>query len=104
MTADGHEPDVSDGSASVVRRVLVTGASGYIGGRLVSELLAHGHQVRCVARTPRKLDVAPWRDLVEVVRADIAEDLTEAMAGIDTAVFLVHSIGEGKDWIAVSAR
>jgi uncharacterized protein YbjT (DUF2867 family) len=82
------------------RRVLVTGASGYVGGRLVAELLAGGHTVRCVARTPRKLDIAPWRDQVEVVRADIADDLTEAMAGIDTAVFLVHSIGEGTDWIA----
>ena len=100
MSTDGFEQDLPEESAREVRRVLVTGASGYVGGRLVSELLAHGHQVRCVARTPRKLDPAPWRDRVEVVRADIADDLTEAMAGIDTAVFLVHSIGEGKDWIA----
>lgn len=100
MTADESEPERSEESPHPVRCVLVTGASGYIGGRLVSELLAHGHPVRCVARTPRKLDAAPWRDQVEVVRADIADDLTVAMAGIDTAVFLVHSIGEGKDWIA----
>lgn len=100
MTADEREPEVAKETARPVRRVLMTGASGYIGGRLVSELLAHGHQVRCVARTPRKLDPAPWRDQVEVVRADIADDLTEVMAGVDTAVFLVHSIGEGKDWIA----
>lgn len=100
VSDDGSEPELSEESAHEVRQVLVTGASGYIGGRLVSELLARGHQVRCVARTPRKLDAAPWHDQVEVVRADIADDLTEAMAGIDTAVFLVHSIGEGKDWIA----
>ncbi len=81
------------------RSVLVTGASGYIGGRLVPELLARGHRVRCLARDPRKLEPAPWHDAVDVVRADIAEDLTEAMAGIEVAVFLVHSIGEGSDWV-----
>lgn len=81
-------------------RVLVTGASGYIGGRLVTELLTHHHHIRCVARDPRKLDPAPWRAGVEVVRADLADDLTAAMDQIDVAVFLVHSIGEGSDWVA----
>jgi uncharacterized protein YbjT (DUF2867 family) len=80
--------------------VLVTGASGYIGGRLVPELLAADHAVRCLVRDPRKLDPAPWRDQVEIARADIAEDLTDAMADVDVAVFLVHSIGEGPDWVA----
>ena len=55
------------------RSVLVTGASGYIGGRLVPELLARGHRVRCLARDPRKLEPAPWHDAVDVVRADIAD-------------------------------
>src|ERR687893_274314 len=53
--------------------VLVTGATGYIGGRLVPELLAAGHEVRCVVRSPAKLDEVPWRGSVEVVRGD-AED------------------------------
>src|SRR6476646_3996971 len=82
------------------RHVLVTGASGYVGGRLVTELLARGHRVRCAARDVRKLDAAIWRDEVEVIRADIGGDLSDAMAGIDVAVFLVHSIGEGADWVA----
>jgi uncharacterized protein YbjT (DUF2867 family) len=82
------------------RHVLVTGASGYVGGRLVAELLARGHRVRCAVRDVRKLDAAAWRDDVEVVRADIGGDLTVAMDGIDVAVFLVHSIGEGADWVA----
>jgi uncharacterized protein YbjT (DUF2867 family) len=81
-------------------RVLVTGASGYVGGRLVAELLSRGHTVRCAVRDPRKLDPAPWRGAVDVVRADVAGDLGEAMAGVDVAVFLVHSIGEGRDWVA----
>ncbi len=82
------------------RHVLVTGASGYVGGRLVTELLGRGHRVRCAARDVRKLDAAIWRDDVEVIRADVGGDLTDAMAGIDVAVFLVHSIGEGADWVA----
>jgi uncharacterized protein YbjT (DUF2867 family) len=79
--------------------VLITGASGYVGGRLVSEVVAGGHPVRCVVREPRKLDRAPWRGDVDVVRADLAGDLGEVMEGIDVAVFLVHSIGEGSDWV-----
>ena len=54
----------------------------------------------CLVRDPRKLDAAEWRHDVEIVRADIAGDLTEAMADVDVAVFLVHSIGEGADWVA----
>jgi uncharacterized protein YbjT (DUF2867 family) len=78
--------------------VLVTGASGYIGGRLVGELLEAGYRVRCLARTPAKLDAAPWRDEVEVVRGDIEGDLTGAMDGASAVYYLVHSIGEGHDW------
>ena len=81
-------------------RVLVTGASGYIGGRLVGELVRAGYEVRCVARTPAKLDAAAWRDDVEVVPGDVEGDLTAAMAGIDAVYYLVHSIGEGADWVA----
>ena len=67
-------------------QVLVTGASGYVGGRLAPELAARGHRVRCLVRNPRKLDPAPWRGQVEVVRADLSGDLSEAMAGMDVAV------------------
>ncbi len=91
-------------SAHAGLHVLVTGASGYIGGRLVPELVEAGHRVRCLVRDPRKLDAAPWRSAVDVVRADIAGDLTEAMDGIDIAVFLVHSIGDGADWIELERR
>ena len=61
--------------------VLVTGASGYIGGRLVPELLGRGHRVRCLARTPSKLDDAPWRDQVEVVAGDVTRPDTLVACG-----------------------
>lgn len=80
-------------------RVLVTGATGYIGGRLVPELLAAGHQVRCAARSPAKLDALPWRDDVEVVAAD-AEDagsLVAAMTGCQAVYYLLHSMGMSGD-------
>jgi uncharacterized protein YbjT (DUF2867 family) len=81
-------------------RVLVAGATGYIGRRLVADLLARGYRVRCVARNPNKLDAEPWRALVEVVAGDVldAASLTAAFGGIDVAYYLVHSIGAGPSW------
>ena len=75
--------------------VLLTGASGYIGGRLVPELLAAGHRVRCLARTPSKLDDQVWRAEVEVVAGDVTDraSLDRALAGCEHAYFLVHSMG-----------
>ncbi len=79
-------------------RVLVTGASGYVGGRLVPALLEVGGSVRCLARTPGKLDDATWRTKVDVVAGSVGDDLSEALRDIDVAVYLVHSIGQGPDW------
>jgi uncharacterized protein YbjT (DUF2867 family) len=73
----------------------VTGATGYVGGRLVPELLAAGHAVRCLVRSPAKLDGRPWRDDVEVVAGDVTrpETLPAALADVDVAFFLVHAMG-----------
>jgi uncharacterized protein YbjT (DUF2867 family) len=80
---------------SQARRCLVTGASGYIGGRLVPELLAAGHRVRCAARDPGKLRDRSWAAEVEIVRADAldAHAVRAALQGIEVAYYLIHSLG-----------
>ncbi|MFD4630167.1 SDR family oxidoreductase [Streptomyces sp. NPDC058284] len=79
------------------RHILVTGATGYIGGRLVPELLAAGHRVRCLARTPKKLRDHPWADRVDVVQGDVGDphSLAAALRDIDVAYYLVHALSSG---------
>ena len=81
-------------------RVLITGATGYVGGRLVPRLLEEGHQVRCLVRNPAKLANTPWRNDVEVVAGSIEGPLDLPMTDIDVALYLVHGIGDGRDWAA----
>ncbi|MGN6244437.1 MAG: SDR family oxidoreductase [Motilibacteraceae bacterium] len=74
---------------------LVTGATGYIGGRLVPELLMAGHRVRVLARHPGKLRDVPWAGDVEVVQADAGDpaQLSAALQGVEVAYYLIHSLG-----------
>jgi len=78
-------------------RVLVTGATGYLGGRLVPRLLDQHFQVRCLARDPGRLRDVPWRADVEVVRGDVlsAADCRAALDGCDVAYYLVHALPTG---------
>ncbi|MFI8520086.1 SDR family oxidoreductase [Streptomyces sp. NPDC085481] len=87
-------------------RCLVTGAGGYIGGRLVPELLDAGYPVRCLARTPAHLADHPWADRVEIVRGDVtdATSLRAALRGIGVAYYLVHSMGSGPDFEETDRR
>src|SRR5208282_647447 len=82
------------------RPVLVTGVTGYIGGRLVPRLLESGVRVRCLARDASRLQGRPWRGDVELVVGDVLrpESLVDAMRGVAVAYYLVHSLGAGSDF------
>ena len=78
--------------------ILVTGATGYIGGRLVPRLLEAGCQVRCFVRDPERLRDFPWVKRVEIVQGDALEavSLVQAMQGITTAYYLIHGRQGGR--------
>jgi uncharacterized protein YbjT (DUF2867 family) len=94
---------VSRRSAAVT--VALTGATGYIGGRLAPRLLEAGYGVRCLVRSPRKLQDRAWAadPRVEIVEADLSDaaSLAERLAGCSAAYYLVHSmLSAGKDYAA----
>jgi uncharacterized protein YbjT (DUF2867 family) len=76
------------------QRVLLTGATGYVGGRLLRALEDRGHRVRCLARKPERL-ASRVASQTEVVAGDVAsgEGLAEALSGVERAYYLVHSMG-----------
>jgi uncharacterized protein YbjT (DUF2867 family) len=82
-------------------KIAVTGATGYIGGRLVPKLLAEGHDVVCIARNPAKLADRPWRDQVDVRTGDVLDrsSLDAALDGCEAAYYLVHSMGSAADFV-----
>ncbi|MEM8738427.1 MAG: DUF2867 domain-containing protein [Planctomycetota bacterium] len=82
--------------------VLVTGATGYIGGRLVPMLLEAGHRVRVLVRERDPVRGRPWEHEVEVVRGDLLapETLGPAVVGMQAAYYLVHSMYGGADFAA----
>ncbi|MGO2932005.1 SDR family oxidoreductase [Microbacterium sp.] len=81
--------------------VLVTGATGYIGGRLVPQLLEAGHEVSVFVRSPWKLRDVPWRDRVRIFKGDLADAVASrrAMNEVDVAFYLVHSMSAGRDFM-----
>jgi uncharacterized protein YbjT (DUF2867 family) len=80
-------------------RVLLTGATGYVGGQLLAELARTGHPVRCVVRRPESLG-QPLPAGVEAVRGDALDpdSLRTAMAGVTVAYYLVHSMASRGDF------
>ncbi|MGB4713724.1 MAG: SDR family oxidoreductase [Pontimonas sp.] len=87
-------------------KVLVTGATGYVGGRLVPKLLEAGHSVRVIAREPHRLDNVPWREQVEIVQGDLLhpDNVRAAVAGQDVVYYLVHSMSAAGDLEALERQ
>ncbi|MEJ7813462.1 MAG: SDR family oxidoreductase [Gemmatimonadaceae bacterium] len=81
------------------RLLFLTGASGYVGGRLLRVLEERGERVRCLARRPEFLHARAGAG-TEIVRGDVldAASLAPALAGVGTAYYLVHSMGSARDF------
>ena len=87
------------------RLFLVTGASGYVGGRLVRDLLGDGKKVRVLVRDAKKIQGQSWANAVEIIEgnASNSQDLDRALAGVHTAYYLLHSINVATDFGDIEA-
>ncbi|TWT36567.1 3 beta-hydroxysteroid dehydrogenase/Delta 5--_4-isomerase [Posidoniimonas corsicana] len=94
-TPKGSDSDRIDGG----RLVLLTGATGYVGGRLLTKLEQRGVRLRCLARNPANL-TARAAPTTEVVQGDLldSESLDDALRGVHAAYYLVHSMGSDGDF------
>ena len=87
------------------RKVLVSGATGYIGSRLVEQLLVHNPNIRVMIRDKPKILRFDWKDKVEMYIADAKnlEDTKEALEGVHTAFYLLHSLKTGPGFEIIEA-
>ena len=78
----------------------MTGATGYVGGRLIPLLLARGYRVRVLVRDADRLEGRSWRDQVEVAVGDVLDPATlpAALDGVDAAYYLIHSMSRHADF------
>jgi len=86
-----------------MKTILVTGATGYVGGRLVPRLLGPERTLRVLVRDPGRVVGRPWAASVEIARADMrtGEGLEPALRGVHTAYYLVHSMTGGGDFARI---
>ncbi len=82
-------------------KVLVTGATGYVGGRMIPKLIERGHDVRVLVRDPKRIAGRPWADRVEVSHGDVENPATlpAALRDVDVAYYLIHLMAEGRDFV-----
>ena len=82
-------------------RVLVTGSTGYIGGRLIPRLLSNNIKVRVLVRDKEKIKHKSWFSQVEIFEGDLTkiESLDGLADGVDQAYYLIHSMSDSEDYI-----
>ncbi len=87
-------------------KVLITGATGYVGGRLLEKLLARDVDLRVLVREADRAKARSWSDHVEVVEGDLLDrsSLARALDGVDVAYYLVHSMCTGDDFAEIDRR
>jgi uncharacterized protein YbjT (DUF2867 family) len=80
-------------------RILVLGATGYVGGRLVPRLIEDGHDVSCLVRNPRRLESQPWSKHIKIYKGDVLDSstLTAPFSETDIICYLIHSMGSGEE-------
>lgn len=86
--------------------ILVTGATGYIAGRLVPQLLARGYPVRALARDPKRIAPRSWSTRVELLQGDVTQpaSLPAALQGVHTAYYLVHNMSSGHGYTRIEIQ
>lgn len=91
-------PDSNSTNQIKSKPILVTGPTGYVGGRLIPRLLEAGYTVRVLARDPARLQGRPWLHQVEVLQGDVLqpESIISALEGVSVAYFLIHGMQGGK--------
>lgn len=97
--------NTTDGLSPQDRKILVSGASGYIGSRLVEQLLLRNPNIRVMIRDKKKILGFNWKDKVEMYLADAKdyEDTKDALEGVHTAYYLLHSLKVGSGFEVVEA-
>lgn len=88
------------------RKYLVTGASGYVGGRLVRTLVEENHDVRILVRDAAKVSEQPWAPWVDIMAgsAENYDDVFDSLIEVHTAYYLLHSINLGPDFARIEAE
>ena len=88
-------------------KILLTGATGYIGKRLLPVLLENGHEITCLVRDPRRFELEEsLKEKVRIVKADLLDEasLKNLPTDIDAAYYLVHSMGGSPDFYSAEAH
>jgi uncharacterized protein YbjT (DUF2867 family) len=96
--APPHEPHQPGDGAMKKHNILLTGATGYVGGKLLERLERKGHQVNCLVRNPSKMSQSGRSTKVFEGDAMVRSSLWKPMAGVDTAYYLIHALGESHDF------